>query len=87
MDSVSVYIVHILRILYFQYSFVSKLKCCWSLINPLITSWLSKAEREKRDFNEKLEQERQAGIQALKKIEKVKRDYDRLQQESTGVVR
>ena len=48
---------------------------------------MRQAEREKRDFHEKLEQERQAGIQALKKIEKLKRDYDRLQQESTDIVR
>jgi hypothetical protein len=45
------------------------------------------AEREKRDFHDKLEQERQAGIQALKKLEKQKRDLERLQQESAAIAR
>jgi vacuolar-type H+-ATPase subunit I/STV1 len=45
------------------------------------------AEREKRDFHEKLEQERQAAIQALKKLEKQKRDLERLQQEAAAIAR
>lgn len=45
------------------------------------------SEREKRDFHDKLEQERQAGIQALKKLEKQKRDLERLQQESAAIAR
>ncbi len=45
------------------------------------------AEREKRDFHDKLEQERQASIQALKKLEKQKRDLERLQQESAAIAR
>ena len=36
------------------------------------------AEREKRDFLERIEQEAQSGRQSAKKLEKVKRDLDKM---------
>ena len=48
---------------------------------------LLQAEREKRDIMEKLEQERQSGVQAVKKIDKYKRDFEKMQQESAGIAR
>ena len=45
------------------------------------------AGREKRDFQERMEQERQSGIQAVKKIEKFKRDFEKLQQDSAVIAK
>ena len=45
------------------------------------------AEREKRDMIEKLEQERQSGIQAVKKLDKFKRDFEKIQQDSASIAR
>ena len=45
------------------------------------TEWQRKvieAEREKRDFLERIEQEAQSGRQSAKKLEKVKRDLDKM---------
>ena len=44
------------------------------------TEWQRKvieAEREKRDFLERIEQESQSGRQSAKKLEKVKRDLEK----------
>ena len=43
------------------------------------------AERDKRDFNEKLDHERQATFQTLQRLEQQKAEYDRLQQESSQI--
>jgi hypothetical protein len=67
----------------------------WGLLLPTSPtrspSWRGRGwstrRREKRDCHDKLEQERQAGIQALKKLEKQKRDLERLQQESANIAR
>lgn len=45
------------------------------------------AEREKRDFNDKLEHERQGSLQALQRIEQQKQEYEKLHQESTQIAR
>ena len=49
--------------------------------HPCRTEWQRKvieAEREKRDFLERIEQEAQSGRQSAKKLEKVKRDLDKM---------
>merc|ERR1719309_707315 len=43
------------------------------------------AEREKRDFNDKLEHERQNSLQALQRIEQQKQEYEKLQRESAQI--
>ena len=43
------------------------------------------AERDKRDFNEKLDHERQATFQTLQRLEQQKAEYERLQQESSQI--
>ena len=43
------------------------------------------AEREKRDFNEKLDHERQSTFQTLQRLEQQKMEYDRLTQESSQI--
>ena len=43
------------------------------------------AERDKRDFTDKLEQERQATSQTLQRFEQQKQEFDRLQAESTQI--
>lgn len=43
------------------------------------------AERDKRDFTEKLEQERQATYQTMQRFDQQKQEYDRLQAESTQI--
>merc|ERR1711892_1235533 len=45
------------------------------------------AEREKRDFNDKLEHERQGSLQALQRIEQQKQEYEKLHQESAQIAR
>ena len=45
------------------------------------------AEREKRDFNDKLEHERQNSLQALQRIEQQKQEYEKLHQESSQIAR
>lgn len=50
------------------------------------TEWQRKvieAEREKRDFLERIEQESQSGRQSAKKLEKVKRDLEKQGAESS----
>ena len=41
------------------------------------------AEREKRDFNEKLDHEKAATYQAMQRLEQQKHEYERLHQESS----
>ena len=43
------------------------------------------AERDKRDFTEKLEQERQATNLTLQRFDQQKQEYDRLQAESSQI--
>ena len=43
------------------------------------------SERDKRDFTEKLEHERQATYQTLQRLELQKQEYERLQQESSQI--
>merc|ERR1711874_49684 len=45
------------------------------------------AEREKRDFNDKLEHERQNSLQALQRIDQQKQEYEKLHQESSQIAR
>ena len=43
------------------------------------------SERDKRDFTEKLEHERQNTYQTLQRLELQKQEYDRLRQESSQI--
>ena len=43
------------------------------------------AERDKRDFTDKLEQERQATSLTLQRFDQQKQEFDRLQAESTQI--
>jgi len=57
-----------------------------------LKGWTTKKELlrpkgKKRDFNEKLEHERQSSIQAIQRIELQKQEYGKLQQESSQVAR
>ena len=45
------------------------------------------AERDKRDFTEKLEQERQSTCQTIQRLDLQKHEYDRLQAESSQIGR
>merc|ERR1712106_459717 len=48
---------------------------------------MGEAEREKRDFNDKLEHERQGSLQALQRIEQQKQENEKLHQESAQIAR
>merc|ERR1711936_184867 len=48
---------------------------------------LLKQKEKKRDFNEKLEHERQGSMQALQRLELQKQEYEKLQQESSQIAR
>ena len=45
----------------------------------------NEAEREKRDFNDRLENERQSTSAALLRLETQKQEYDKLHQESAQI--
>ena len=45
------------------------------------------AERDKRDFTDKLEQERQSTYQTMQRLDLQKQEYDRLQAESSQIGR
>ena len=57
------------------------------LLQMIYAIFSIQAEREKRDMIEKLEQERQSGIQAVKKLDKFKRDFEKIQQDSASIAR